>query len=222
MLVENGFYPMVTTTTPSSEHRTLLPNISWPPFKTMLAEMGSERVTRLAYHEGLVEVMTPLMPHENSNRFIEGFVVVLCEELGLEIKRTGSLTLTRDDLERGAEPDSSYYIQNEPLVRDKEKIDLESDPPPDLVLEVEYSRSKIDKLSLYAAMGIPEFWRYNGSVLRIYRLELGQYVQRNNSPTFAPIAVTEIPKFLQQSRKVGEITCTRNFRNWIRQQLQQP
>jgi len=212
---------MVTTTTPA-EQRTLLTNISWQTFKAMLVDMGSERATRLAYDKGLVEIMTPLMPHENSNRLIEVFVGVLCEELGLEIKRAGSLTLTRDDLERGAEPDSSYYIQNEPLVRDKAEIDLDNDPPPDLVLEVEYSRSRIDKLSLYAAMGIPEFWRYNGSVLRIYRLESGHYVQRNNSPTFAPIAVTEIPKFLQQSRKVGEITCTRNFRNWIRQQLQQP
>jgi Uma2 family endonuclease len=209
---------MVTTTTPA-EQRTLLTNISWQTFKAMLIDMGSERATRLAYDEGLVEIMTPLMPHENSNRLIEVFVGVLCEELGLEIKRAGSLTLTRDDLERGAEPDSSYYIQNEPLVRDKAEIDLDNDPPPDLVLEVEYSRSRIDKLSLYAAMGIPEFWRYNGSVLRIYRLESGQYVQCNNSPTFTPIAVTEIPKFLQQSRKVGEITCTRNFRNWIRQQL---
>ncbi len=96
MLVENGFYSMVTTTTPSSEHRTLLPNISWQTFKTMLAEMGSERVTRLAYDQGFVEVMTPVMPHENSNRLIEVFVGVLCEELGLEIKRTGSLTLTRE------------------------------------------------------------------------------------------------------------------------------
>ena len=209
---------MVTTTTPA-EQRTLLRNISWQTFKAMLVDMGSERATRLAYDKGLVEIMTPLMPHENSNRLIEVFVGVLCEELGLEIKRAGSLTLTRDDLERGAEPDSSYYIQNEPLVRDKAEIDLDNDPPPDLVLEVEYSRSRIDKLSLYAAMRIPEFWRYNGSVLRIYRLESGQYVQCNNSPTFTPIAVTEIPKFLQQSRKVGEITCTRNFRNWIRQQL---
>ncbi len=211
---------MATTSTPA-EQRTLLLNISWQTFKTLLAEMGSERVTRLAYDSGIVEIMTPLMPHENSNRFIEGLVIVLCEELGLEVKRTGSLTLTRDDLERGSEPDSSYYIQNESLVRDKGNIDLATDPPPDLVLEVEYSRPKIDKLQLYALMGIPEFWRYNGSVLRIYRLESGQYVESSDSPTFTPIAVTEIPRFIKESRKVGEMTCTRNFRNWIRQQLEQ-
>jgi Uma2 family endonuclease len=219
MLVENGFCLMVTTSTPA-EQRTLLLNISWQTFKTMLAEMGSERVTRLAYDSGIVEIMTPLMPHENSNRFIEGLVIVLCEELGLEVKRTGSLTLTRDDLERGGEPDSSYYIQNESLVRDKVNIDLATDPPPDLVLEVEYSRSKIDKLQLYALMGIPEFWRYNGSILRVYRLESGQYVESSYSPTFTPISVTEIPRFIKESRNVGEITCTRNFRNWIRGKLE--
>ncbi|MDZ8050143.1 MAG: Uma2 family endonuclease [Aulosira sp. ZfuVER01] len=209
---------MVTTPTPA-EIRVLLENISWQTFKTMLAEMGSERKNRLAYDSGTIEIMTPLMPHENSNRLIEVFVGVLCEELGLEIKRAGSLTLTRDDLERGGEPDSSYYIQNEFLVRSKENIDLAFDPPPDLVLEVEYSRSKIDKLQLYAAMGIPEFWRYNGSVLRIYRLEGGQYLEVQVSPTFTPVAVKEIPRFIQESKQNGEISTTRAFRTWVKAQV---
>lgn len=211
---------MVTTATPA-EQRVLLHNISWQTFKTMLAEMGSERGSRLAYDCGMVEIMSPLMPHENSNRLIEVFVGVLCEELGLEIKRTGSLTMTRDDLERGAEPDSSYYIQNEYLVRDLEDIDLTSSPPPDLVLEVEYSRSRINKFRFYASIGVPEFWRYNGSVLQIYTLDEGQYLERSLSPTFAPVPVTEIPRFIKESRKVGEIAIARAFRAWVRQQLEQ-
>ena len=210
---------MVKTAKPV-EQRVLLQNISWQTFKTMVAEMGSERNSRLAYDSRTVEIMSPLMPHENSNRLIEGFVVVLCEELGLEIKRTGSLTMTRDDLERGAEPDSSYYIQNEYLVRDLEDIDLASNPPPDLILEVEYSKSRINKFRLYASMGVPEFWRYNGSLLQIYRLGSGQYSECNTSPTFAPVPVTEIPRFIKESRKVGEIAITRAFRAWVRQQLE--
>ncbi|MBD6617140.1 Uma2 family endonuclease [Komarekiella sp. 'clone 1'] len=209
---------MVATTIPA-ETRVLLQNISWQTFKIMLAEMGSERNSRFAYDNGTIEIMNPLMPHENSNRLIEGFVVVLCEELGLEIRRAGSLTLTRDDLERGAEPDSSYYIQNEALVRDKENIDIATDPPPDLVLEVEYSRSAIDKFRLYAAMGVPEFWRYNGSVLRVYALEGRQYSETQTSPTFAPLSIKEIPRFIQQAKKDGEIATTRAFRAWVRQQI---
>ncbi|KYC38461.1 hypothetical protein WA1_35280 [Scytonema hofmannii PCC 7110] len=206
---------MVTTITPA-ETRTILENISWQTFKSMLADMGSGRNTRLAYDNGIVEIMSPHKAHENPNRLIEAFIGVLCEELGLEISRTGSLTLTRDDLEKGGEPDSSYYIQNEFLVRDKEKIDLSEDPPPDLVLEVEYSRSAVNKLNLYAAIGIPEFWRYNGSILRIYRLSGKQYSEVQSSPTFAPVPVKEIPQFIEAARKNGEMATTRAFRTWVK------
>ena len=208
----------MVATKPLAETRTLLKHISWQTFKAMLAEMGSQRQNRIAYESGIVEIITPLMPHENSNRVIERFVVVMCEELELEIKQTGSLTLiTRDDLERGGEPDSSYYIQNESLVRSKENIDLAIDPPPDLVLEVEYSRSAIDKMALYASMKIPEFWRFDGSLLRVYVFADGQYAEVEFSPTFVSIPVKEIPRFLQQAKTKGENATTRDFRTWIKQ-----
>jgi Uma2 family endonuclease len=206
---------MVTTAIPG-ETRVLLENITWQTFKTMLAEMGSERANKISYRQGNIEVMTPLKPHESSNRLIEVFVGVLCEELGLEVNRVGSLTLTRDDLEYGAEPDSSYYIQNELLVREKENIDLAFDPPPDLVLEVEYSRPKIDKFKLYAAMGIPEFWHYNGTTLRVYILANGQYSETQTSPTFAVIPIKEIPRFIEESKKIGQIAVSRAFRTWVK------
>jgi len=208
---------MVAISTPA-ETRTLLENISWETFKAMLMDMGSSRNTRLAYENGTLEIMAPDMPHENSNRVIEGFVVALCEEIEKQYKRSGSLTLTRDDLERGGEPDSSYYIQNEYRVRNKEKIDLNIDPPPDLVLEVEYSKPKVDKFKIYAAIGVPEFWRFNGSVLRIYILSNGQYLEVDQSPTFSKVAVKEIPRFIQETRINGEMTTTRAFRAWVREQ----
>jgi len=209
----------MVTTAILGETRTLLENISWQTFKIMLAEMGSNRKTRIAYENGIVEIMTPLLPHEGSNRSIERFIVILCEELGIEFRCAGSLTLTRDDLERGSEPDSSYYIQNESLVRDKENIDLTVDPPPDLVLEVEYSRPAIDKLRLYATMEVPEFWRYRGGVLRIYTLSNGEYVEAETSSTFGLVAVKEIPRFIQQARSDGELATNCAFRAWVKQQI---
>lgn len=130
----------MVTTRAIAEQRVVFRNISWQTFKAMLTEMGSDRVSRLTYDQGTLEIMTPLMPHERANRQIERLIWILVEELGLNILSVGSMTCKREDLERGAEPDSSYYIQNEPLVRDREEIDLTQDPPPDLVLEVEYSR----------------------------------------------------------------------------------
>ncbi|ABA21502.1 conserved hypothetical protein [Trichormus variabilis ATCC 29413] len=206
-------------TQPPAETRTLLKNISWQTFKAILADMGNERNSRFAYDRGIVEIMTPLMPHENFNRLIEGFIIVLCEEFSLEVKSTGSLTLTRDDLEKGGEPDSSYYIQNEFLIRDKENIDLAHDPPPDLVLEVDYSRPKINKLSLYASMAIPQFWKYNGTVLQIYSLSGNEYIEVEFSPTFVPVSVKDIPRFIQESKKIGQLAAKSAFRTWVRQQI---
>lgn len=209
----------MVTTRAIAEQRVVFRNISWQTFKAMLTEMGSDRVSRLTYDQGTLEIMTPLMPHERANRQIERLVWILVEELGLNILSVGSMTCKREDLERGAEPDSSYYIQNEPLVRDKEEIDLTQDPPPDLVLEVEYSRSSVNKLRLYASMRVPEFWRYDGRSLHIYRLDKQQYQLCENSPTFAPIAVSEIPRFLEEAKKIGEVSMVRSFRAWVRQQL---
>jgi Uma2 family endonuclease len=209
----------MVATVPLAETRTLLENISWQTFKAMLADMGSARNTRLAYDNGTVEIMAPLMPHESSNRFIEGLIVALCEELGLEVRRSGSLTLTRDDLGKGGEPDSSYYIQNESLVRDKENIDLEKDPPPDLVLEVEYSRPRVDKFRIYSAIAVPEFWRFNGNTLGIYTLSNGKYSEVELSPTFGCVPVREIPRFLQEAKKNGEMATTRAFRAWVKEYI---
>lgn len=209
----------MVTTRAIAEQRVVFRNISWQTFKAMLTEMGSDRVSRLTYDQGTLEIMTPLMPHERANRQIERLIWILVEELGLNILSVGSMTCKREDLERGAEPDSSYYIQNEPLVRDREEIDLTQDPPPDLVLEVEYSRSSVNKLRLYASMRVPEFWRYDGRSLHIYRLDKEQYQLCENSPTFAPVAVSEIPRFLEETKKIGEVAMVRSFRAWVRQQL---
>jgi Uma2 family endonuclease len=140
----------------------------------------------------------------------------MCEEMGLEISRTDSMTLTRDDLEKGREPDSSFYIQNESIVRGLENIDLATALPPDLELEVEYSRSAVNKLILYAAMGIPQFWRYNGTVLRVYVLNQRKYEEVQLSPTFSRIPVKEIPRFIRDIRTNGEIATTRAFRTWVK------
>ncbi len=51
------------------------------------------------------------------------------------------------------------------------RINLTEDPPPDLVVEVDITHTDINKLALYARLGVPELWRFNGQIWRIYRLD---------------------------------------------------
>jgi Uma2 family endonuclease len=210
---------MVTTTAPISQ-RVVLPNISWETFEIMLAEMGDNRITRVAYDQGTLEIMTPLMPHEHNKRLIEKLIDTLAEELNLNIKSIGSTTCKRKNLKRGVEPDSGFYIANEPVMRAKQTLDLTIDPPPDLVIEVDYTNSSVDRLAIYQALGVNELWRYDEPTMLIYLLRGNKYILCNYSPTFRNLPLTiEIPRFLAASLNIGEIAMIREFRTWIKQEL---
>ena len=103
--------------------------------------------------------MVPSEEHEEPNRTLATFIEVLAEELNIDLRRLGSTTLKRADLHKGFEPDSCFYIQNERAVRLKDDIDLTIDPVPDLAVEIELSRARRDRLSVYAGVGVPEVWR---------------------------------------------------------------
>jgi Uma2 family endonuclease len=201
-----------------AEQRVVFHNISWPAYEQILAALGESRSSRLTYDQGTLEITMPLEEHESATRLIELFIRILVEEFGLKIKTMGSTTLNRPDLERGAEPDNCYYIQNQPLVAGK-KVDLNTDPPPDLIVEVDITHTDIDKLNLYASMGVPEFWRYNGQVLRIYQLLDRQYIEVENSPTFSWVIKEPLYKFLEEA-KFDEVRASKVFRAWAQQQLQ--
>lgn len=210
---------MITTSTPA-EQRVLLKNITWQLFESLLQEMGEQRSTRLAYHKGKLELMTPLWEHEDNKREIERLIDTLTEELNIDVRMGGSTTLKRPEMSAGKEPDSCYYIQNAVKVRGKKEIDLTQDPPPDLAVEIDITSSSLNQLNIYADLGVPEVWRYNGSRLQIYQLQNGEYVESAISPTFPLLPATKVEEFLEQCQKVGVTQAVREFRRWIRNQLQ--
>jgi Uma2 family endonuclease len=207
------------TTSSIAEQRTVLHNISWETFETLLAETGEHRGSRFAYEDGTLEIMTPLFEHENPKSNFGNFIIALAEELETEIRSAGSTTLKRRIAKRGIEPDNCYYIQNELAIRGKETLNLETDPSPDLAIEIDITSSSVNKLGIYSALGIAELWRYNGRNLKFYQLREGQYVECEFSIAFPIVSVSDISRFIQQSKTMGEIALLKSFRAWVRQKL---
>lgn len=202
------------------ERRVTLHDVTWEAYEKILEALGDNRSARLTYDDGMLEIMSPLEEHGSPNRRLESCILILTDELEQDVKTMGSTTLNRPDLKKGSEPDSCYYIQNEPLVRGK-TVDLKQDPPPDLILEIDITHSDINKLRLYAAMGTPEFWRYNGKVLRIYQLVEGSYQEVAVSPTFPWVSKEKFYDFLRQCQAIGEMKARKEFRAWVREQIEQ-
>jgi Uma2 family endonuclease len=158
----------------------------------------------------------PLDPHETYKKLLRRLIEALTEELGIEIRSLGSRTCDREDLERGLEPDQCYYIQNEQAVWDKVQIDLSVDPPPDLAIEIDITNSSMKRLSIYAALGIPEVWRYDGQSLKMYCLDNQDYQLCKFSIAFPFLSPANVERFLVLKQTTKENALIRQFREWVR------
>ena len=201
------------------EQRTVLHNISWETFEALLKDTGEDRGSRFAYDCGVLEIMTPLFEHENPKSNFGNFIIALAEELGIEVRSAGSTTLKRKISKRGIEPDTCYYIQNELAIRGKQTLDLENAPPPDLAIEVDITSSSVNKLGIYSALGVTKLWKYDGQNLKFYQLIEGQYIECKFSIAFPMVSVSEISRFIEQSKSIVEIALLKSFRAWVRDKL---
>ena len=194
------------------EQRVVLRGLSWDAYLQILNALPQSRAARLTYDDGILEITVPLELHQFSARLIERFIWTLVELMGLKIKTMGSTTMNYPNLKKGAEPDNAYYIQNQPLVKGR-NVDFSQDPPPDLVVEVDITHTDIAKNQFYASLKVPEFWRFNGKIWRIYQLQESVYVEVEVSPTFPQVPKQRLYTFLEQAKE-DEIAAVQDLRSW--------
>jgi Uma2 family endonuclease len=200
-----------------SEQRTILRNISWQLYEQMLAENQDIRNPRFFYDEGVLEIMTVSAKHEGRSYNLAKIVDVIAEELEINIRGLGSTTFKREDMRKGFEPDECYYIQSLNLIKGKEEIDLYEDPPPDLVIEIDITSPSLPRFPIFAALGVPEVWRYQNEQVQFFRLENGEYVEVVNSIAFPIINSTTATEFLNESLTMESVEWLRGVRNWVRE-----
>ena len=197
------------------EQRVVIRGLSWQGYLQILDALPQSRSSKLIYDDGILEITVPLEDHEFSGRLIERFIATLVELMGMRMKTMGSTTMNYPQLNKGAEPDNAYYIQNQPLVKGR-NVDFSQDPPPDLVVEVDITHTDIAKNQFYASLGVPEFWRFNGKVWRIYQLQEGVYVEVEVSPTFPQVPKEQLYGFGEQAKE-DEIEAVQSLRTWWRE-----
>jgi Uma2 family endonuclease len=159
-----------------SGQRVMLHGISWDEYTQVLRAFAEQRSVRLTYDRGVLEIRTHSFGHHNSSRFLGSLISALTEEFNLPVASGGSTTLRRRKRQRGLEPDACFWIANEPRVRGLYRLNLRTDPPPDLVVEVDVTRSSLNRMAIYAALGVPEVWRLDVASLTFHLLQAdGQY-----------------------------------------------
>jgi len=225
-----------------TEQRVILPNVSWPQFEALLAELGEERTTRLTYDRGKLELMNPLPEHDRCHRLIESLILVAVDELQLMVETIAPILLKAGDRQRAAELDAGYYYQRpdyqqpdyqqpdyqQPApIHSSNQLDLTQSPPPDLVVEIAINKSTLDKLNIYADLAIPEVWRYvtepgeavlKGNLL-MYQLQNYQYIPVETSTLFPVLSAHRVLEFIEQSDSLGLTQALKVLRHWFQETL---
>lgn len=201
-----------------AETRVSVPNVSWDTYERLLGDLSDCSAPRLTYDRGELEIMSPTPKHEKINRAIEILVSTLAAEMQIEIASLGSTTFKREDIDRGFEPDSCFYIKNEMRVRGKDHLDLKVDPPPDIVFEVDITKSSINKQSLFAKFGVPEVWRYDGKTVRIFALVEGAYASSLQSEALPALSGELLTSFVADYLTMTRVQWMKKLSEWARQQ----
>jgi Uma2 family endonuclease len=219
-----GKSDMVTVAHPSPFRQAptsgvMLQGITWQTYQALVHELESQPSKRLTYDNGLLEISMPLPPHETYKRLLGRLVEIATEEIDLEIRSLSASTWSRKDLLKGIEADECYYIQNESAVRGKMEIDLTVDPPPDLAIEIDMSSPSLPRLPIYAALGIPEIWQFDGERCKILSLIDGKYGEKSQSRALPIITVEAVETLIAQAQDMGETSWAKSVRQWVRTQL---
>ena len=207
---------MATVLSPPEE-RVLLRDVSWETYERLLGEQGDRRTPRFTYDRGVLEIMSPSAEHEEVSNLIRQVIYVLAEEMNVDIRDFGSTTFKRADLSRGFEPDSCFYIQSVGRISSAADLDLSIHPPPDLVVEIDITSPSLNKFPLYAAVGVPEIWVYDGKRADIYLLEEGNYLKAETSKALPRLTAAVLTNSVAEARNSKRSEWLRSLRAWARQ-----
>ena len=199
--------------------RVLIPNVAWEMYDQLLKVFEDKPNLRLTYDRGELEIMVPSYEHDGDADFLARMVQVLTEELGLPIRCGGSTTLRKQVKKRGLEPDRCLWIANAAKLAGVRQLDLAVHPPPDLAVEVDVTKSSLDRFKIYAKLGVGELWHLDGDDLSFHVLGARKrYVKVRTTPTFGGITPTDLMQFVINARAVpDENAAVRTFRAWVKQ-----
>jgi len=202
-----------------SGQKVVLSGVSWDAYERLLAEHQDSATTRFAYDRGTLEIMILSLRHERLKHGLATLVEFIAEELQIDVEGAGSTTFRREDLERGFEPDACFYFKDAEYIRRKDEIDVTIDPPPELVIEIDITSPSLNKFPIFAAIGVAEVWRYDGSggQVSIFRLSGGEYVNVAESVALPGVTGALVSRLLAVSQTMKRADWLRLARESVKQ-----
>jgi Uma2 family endonuclease len=192
-------------------------DVSWDEYEEVLRDLSERRHFRLSYDCGKLQIVSPSRKHETYATFVGQCVCLFSLEFGLAIENYGSTTWRKKSLKRGAEADVCSYVANARRVIGKSDIDLQCDPPPDIVVEVDITNEARRKFPIYASLLVPEIWRYDGQAVQSYELSQNDYREIPESRFVPTLKPDMLAAAFEETKTIGQTEALLRFRDRLQQ-----
>jgi Uma2 family endonuclease len=190
----------------------LLHDVSWDEYRRY-RDSQENRGVRMYYADGDLLLMTTGALHERLSRLISIALLMWADVSEADILSVGHWTLKEDLKQKGLEADDCYYISHLPKVRGKRELDLKTDPPPDLAIEIDVTTHSQHKFGIYAALGVPEVWIWKDDALQPHRLTGGSYEPSSDSHELRGFPFDEASALMLDLVMQDDVTAMRAFRS---------
>ncbi|MBO0861934.1 MAG: Uma2 family endonuclease [Chloracidobacterium sp.] len=191
-------------------------DVTWGEYEELLERIGETRHgLRISYNDGTLKVMSLSSEHEQIADFIKSLVVHIRLRFRMNILFFGSATMRKKKKSKGSEPDACFYVQTAKALGNRAKLDFTVDPPPDVVVEVDIHHDSTGGDPIYATLGAPEMWRYDGWKATIYHLQGCEYIEAEASNALPMITTAVLTEYLTRMREEGEFEAIIAFDEWL-------
>jgi Uma2 family endonuclease len=171
-----------------NERRFVLHGVPWWMYVALRDAMDDHGGLKLTYLAGDLELMSPSTLHEDTKKIIARLIEVWAMERDVDLRGFGGATFRREAKERGLEPDECYKLGK-----------LDEDDVPDIAIEVIVSSELVDKMAVYAGLGVPEVWvwRPHTNLVVVHRLAGELYEIRPRSEVLPDLDLAALSRFVR-------------------------
>jgi Uma2 family endonuclease len=202
-----------------AEQRIAIRGLSWDLYNRLSEAIGADQHVRLTFDGKDLEIMVTGPAHEDHNQLLSDFLTIVAAACGIRSRKLGQTTWKRPAVERGLQADQCVYFDRGKLAavaraRTAGSNDVADYPNPDLAIEIDISQSQVDRPGIYAALKIPEVWRFNGDEAVIEQLGPdGHYAVAKRSQ-WLPVRPEDLRRWLVDDDSSDDVEWKQRLTKW--------
>ncbi|HEY9667236.1 MAG TPA: Uma2 family endonuclease [Coleofasciculaceae cyanobacterium] len=198
-------------------------NATWDEYIKAISDPAYEKARGYYYNGRMRLEMSPLgNPHSRDHFIVIAAIALFASIRGIDLDGHDNCTYRKTGCDE-AQPDVSFYVGDKAEIVPWEAtiIELDTYPPPDLVIEVAYSSladDKGEKRLLYESLGVREYWIIDVQNVQVIAFQVQNRGSRriDKSQVLPDLEIALLEEAFQRSRHMnhGKVSA------WLLSQFQ--